>query len=103
MVTGGCTAHNAHVFIRGSISAYDDWGNGWSWDVLKPHWQTILDSFNPTTNDGSIPSPADNQAYIDALIAVCEEAGYTINNDLNTIDGVHKGCNFRQHMGVRRR
>ena len=99
-VVGGCTAHNAYVFIRGSKMSYDEWGNGWSWDVLKPHWQAILDNFNPTTNDGSKPYPTANQEYIDTMLAACQELGFTVNNDLNTMDGVHKGCNLRQHMGV---
>lgn len=88
--------------VRGSKSAYDEWGAkapGWSYHDLAPHWQTVLDNFDFTTNDGSMARPQRNGEYINSLVGMCEEAGYTLNEEFNTIEGPHNGCNYRHHQG----
>jgi choline dehydrogenase len=101
-VVGGCMTHNAFVVVRGSIAAYNEWGEkspGWSWEDLQPHWKEVLDTFDLTVNDGSIPNPTDNQFHIATLVAACEEAGYTLNTEFNSVSGPHNGCNYRHHQG----
>ena len=36
-IIGGCSAHNACVVLEGAPADYDEWGNGWSYDVIKPY------------------------------------------------------------------
>jgi choline dehydrogenase-like flavoprotein len=103
MVTGGCMAHNAYVVVRGSKPAYDEWdakAPGWSYNDLAPHWETVLNHFDFTTNDGSIRRPDKNGEYIDSMVDICKEAGWALNEEFNMADGPHNGCNYRQHQGV---
>lgn len=103
MVTGGCMSHNAFVVVRGSKPAYDEWGvkaPGWAYKDLAPHWQTVLDHFDFTTNDGSVSRPEKNSEYIDSLVDICVEAGWKLNEAFNKADAPHNGCNYRQHQGI---
>jgi choline dehydrogenase len=36
-VLGGCSAHNACVLLRGTDEDYDEWGDGWRADDLRPY------------------------------------------------------------------
>jgi choline dehydrogenase len=36
-VLGGCSAHNACVALRGTDADYDEWGEGWRADDMRPH------------------------------------------------------------------
>jgi choline dehydrogenase len=36
-IIGGCSAHNACVVLEGAPADYDEWGNGWSYGVIKPY------------------------------------------------------------------
>jgi choline dehydrogenase len=36
-VIGGCSAHNACVLLRGTDADYDEWGDGWRADELRPY------------------------------------------------------------------
>jgi choline dehydrogenase len=36
-VVGGCSAHNACVLLRGTDEDYDEWGDGWRADELRPY------------------------------------------------------------------
>ena len=36
-VLGGCSAHNACVLLRGTDEDYDEWGDGWRADELRPY------------------------------------------------------------------
>jgi choline dehydrogenase len=36
-VIGGCSAHNACVLLRGTDADYDEWGDGWRADDLRPY------------------------------------------------------------------
>ncbi len=38
-IIGGCSAHNACVVLEGAPADYDEWGNGWSYDVIEPYLQ----------------------------------------------------------------
>ncbi len=36
-VLGGCSAHNACVLLRGTDEDYDEWGDGWRAEDLRPY------------------------------------------------------------------
>jgi choline dehydrogenase len=36
-IIGGCSAHNACVMLAGAPADYDEWGHGWSHDVIEPY------------------------------------------------------------------
>jgi choline dehydrogenase len=36
-VIGGCSSHNACVLLRGTDADYDEWGDGWRADDLRPY------------------------------------------------------------------
>ena len=36
-ILGGCSAHNACVMLAGAPADYDEWGDGWSYDAIKPY------------------------------------------------------------------
>jgi choline dehydrogenase len=36
-IIGGCSAHNACVVLEGAPSDYDEWGEGWSYEAIKPY------------------------------------------------------------------
>jgi choline dehydrogenase len=36
-IVGGCSAHNACVVLAGAPSDYDEWGHGWSHQVIAPY------------------------------------------------------------------
>jgi choline dehydrogenase len=36
-IIGGCSAHNACIVLEGAPADYDEWGHGWSYDVLEPY------------------------------------------------------------------
>ena len=36
-IIGGCSAHNACVVLAGAPGDYDEWGHGWSHEVLAPY------------------------------------------------------------------
>jgi choline dehydrogenase len=36
-VIGGCSAHNACVIMRGADADYDEWGDGWDAETMKPY------------------------------------------------------------------
>jgi choline dehydrogenase len=36
-IMGGCSAHNACVMLAGAPADYDEWGHGWSHDVIEPY------------------------------------------------------------------
>jgi choline dehydrogenase len=38
-IIGGCSAHNACVVLEGAPADYDEWGHGWSYEVIKPYLQ----------------------------------------------------------------
>ncbi len=38
-ILGGCSAHNACVVIEGAPADYDEWGDGWTYDEIRPHLQ----------------------------------------------------------------
>jgi choline dehydrogenase len=36
-VLGGCSAHNACIALAGAPADYDEWGDGWSYEAIKPY------------------------------------------------------------------
>jgi len=36
-IVGGCSAHNACVVLPGAPADYDEWGEGWSHEVIRPY------------------------------------------------------------------
>jgi choline dehydrogenase len=38
-ILGGCSSHNACVVLEGAPVDYDEWGHGWSYEVIEPYLQ----------------------------------------------------------------
>ena len=36
-IIGGCSAHNACILLPGAPADYDEWGHGWSHEVIEPY------------------------------------------------------------------
>jgi choline dehydrogenase len=36
-IIGGCSAHNACIALAGAPADYDEWGDGWSYESIKPY------------------------------------------------------------------
>jgi choline dehydrogenase len=36
-IIGGCSAHNACIMLPGAAADYDEWGHGWSHEVIRPY------------------------------------------------------------------
>lgn len=48
---------------------------------VLPHWAKLLDAFVQTTNDGSVPIPAEKK-LINYMVTICKPAGYSLNEEL---------------------
>jgi len=40
-ILGGCSSHNACVMLAGAPADYDEWGHGWSHEVLEPYLRLV--------------------------------------------------------------
>ncbi|MET0835304.1 MAG: GMC family oxidoreductase [Thermoleophilaceae bacterium] len=38
-ILGGCSSHNACVVLEGAPADYDEWGHGWSYELIEPYLQ----------------------------------------------------------------
>ena len=98
-VAGGCTMHNYVIFLRGSPTIYDAWGDGWSWADLLPTFKAIERDVRPNATAGYHGdagecfveglgewSPKSATAFVDAGV----KAGHSRNLDFNgaALEGV---------------
>ena len=101
-VTGGCSAINGSIALRGLPSDYDEWaaaGNaGWAWKDLLPYFQRIEDDpLDPRVHGKGGPLPivrakredltAIQRAFVDACIANGFEP-VADHNDPHTPSGI---------------
>ncbi|MHC5937259.1 GMC family oxidoreductase [Nostoc sp.] len=78
-VLGGCALHNAMVYVRGSISDFDAWGQvapGWSWNDVRPHFEAVEKTMKVIKGE--------RDEFIENLFAAADQSGLTYNCDYNT-------------------
>ena len=78
-VLGGCSLHNATVYVRGSRSDFNEWGkvaSGWSWDDVLPHFENVEQTMKVLVGE------ADD--FINDLFAAAKEYGLPENLNYNT-------------------
>ncbi|HZO27614.1 MAG TPA: GMC family oxidoreductase, partial [Chloroflexota bacterium] len=101
-VTGGCSAVNGVIALRGMPADYDEWselGNeGWSWEEVLPYFRRLEDDQDaPDDGDGNLhgrggPIPIrrwkpDELAPLSrAFVEVCKERGFAEVTDHNDPD-----------------
>lgn len=84
---GGCSIHNAMIYVRGGKTGFDDWARlgikGWNYSDVLPYFDEIENIFNITTSIEDV--------FIRDLIQSCENnnisynSNYNINTDLQCI------------------
>jgi choline dehydrogenase len=64
-IIGGCSAHNACVMLPGAPADYDEWGNGWSHDVIEPYLRRAEEQMRVRQITGEELSPW-HRAFVEA-------------------------------------
>jgi choline dehydrogenase len=96
-VTGGCSAVNGAVALRGTAEDYDEWaelGNeGWGWEQVLPYFRRLEDDQDAAEDDplhgrgGPIPirrwKPVELTPLSQAFLEVCTARGYADVSDHN--------------------
>ncbi len=94
---GGSGAINAMVYLRSSVSDFDDWGvPSWSWSSVVPSFEALERVLDPHRRD-----PTD---FTEACIEAAVEAGFrrSANLDEGDLDGV-LGYEWMNYRGDERR
>ncbi|NET40071.1 MAG: GMC family oxidoreductase [Cyanothece sp. SIO1E1] len=89
-VLGGCSLHNATVYVRGSRSDFNEWGkvtSGWSWDDVLPHFENVEQTMKVLVGE------ADD--FINDLFAAAKEYGLPENLNYNTSESQYGYSLFR--------
>ncbi|HUP59142.1 MAG TPA: GMC oxidoreductase [Thermoanaerobaculia bacterium] len=88
---GGCTLHNAMVYVRGAQADYDTWETmgctGWGWKEVLPYFERAEGAFGIWT--------APSNAFIDSLFRAANDQGIPFNPDYNGDAGQFGSANFR--------
>lgn len=88
---GGCTLHNAMVYVRGAHADYDAWAamgcTGWGWNDVLPYFEREEAKFGILT--------APSNAFIDSLFRAADDQGIPFNPDYNGDSGQFGSANFR--------
>ena len=78
-VLGGCSGHNAMLYVRGARADYDGWAAlgcaGWDWASVLPHFQSVESVMTLTQ--------ATADAFLTPLIAAAGQCGIPYNPDYN--------------------
>jgi choline dehydrogenase len=79
-VTGGCTAHNDMVYVRGAPADFDQWASrygcdGWRYQDVAPHFEQVERMLQPTTTT--------RNAFGDAFVSASEQLGHRYNPNYN--------------------
>lgn len=78
-VLGGCALHNGMVYVRGSVSDFDAWGEvapGWSWNDVLPHFQKVEQTMKVLIGEAD--------EFINDLFAAAKQYGLPDNPNYNT-------------------
>ena len=89
-VLGGCALHNAMVYVRGSSSDFDAWGevaSGWSWNNVLPHFEEVEQTMKVTIGE------ADD--FINDLFTAAKEYGLPYNHNYNTNESQYGYAKFQ--------
>jgi choline dehydrogenase len=86
-ILGGCSSHNACVALPGAPADYDEWGDGWSYDVIKPYIERAERQLRVRrlTHDDLSPW---HRAFADAT------GSDAILHPVNVVDGVRWNAAF---------
>jgi len=88
---GGCTLHNAMVYVRGAHADYDAWAalgcTGWGWNDVLPYFERQEAMFGILTAPGN--------AFIGSLFRAAADQGIPFNPDYNGDGGQFGAANFR--------
>jgi choline dehydrogenase len=78
-VLGGCSGHNAMLYVRGARADYDGWAArgcpGWDWASVVPHFRRVESVMTLTR--------ATAEAFLTPLIAAAAQCGIPYNPDYN--------------------
>lgn len=90
---GGCSSHNAHIYIRGHKAIYDEWkrlGNiGWGYDDVLPYFkalennENISDAFHGKGGPLNVKNLESPNIFVKAFVKAAVEAGVEENKDFN--------------------
>lgn len=76
---GGCSVHNAMVYVRGGYKGFDAWadqGNyGWDYKSILPYFEAVESQLSVTI--------AESDHFIDALVQACGNLGIPYNSNYN--------------------
>lgn len=80
-MTGGCTAHNDMVYVRGAPADFDQWEIdygciGWRYKDIAQNFARVEAVMQPTTTT--------KNAFGEAFVGACEKLGYPYNPDYNS-------------------
>ncbi|NES86054.1 MAG: GMC family oxidoreductase [Moorea sp. SIO2B7] len=77
---GGCSVHNATVYVRGANSDYNQWETQgcirWGWNDVLPHFERVENSMKIVQGNSN--------EFIYALFTAAQECGLPYNSDYNT-------------------
>ena len=91
-VLGGCGLHNAMVYVRGSKSDFDAWGEvapGWSWNDVIPHFQSVEQTMK------ILVAQTDDFDFINDLFAAAKQYGLPENPNYNTSENQYGYAPFQ--------
>ena len=112
---GGCSVHNAMIYIRGLDRDFDDWGEEWSYETVMPFYRRSVsqqdeelrgsplhaDEYGGTGGSGEVHlssvHPDDRDPISHQFIASCKEAGL---EELRDFNGPHRreGTGYYQFL-----
>jgi choline dehydrogenase len=77
---GGCSVHNAMVYVRGGKYGFDEWAHngcvGWDYQSVLPYFRWVESNLHITT--------ATVDPFISDLATACQSLGIPYNHDYNT-------------------
>ncbi|MDI3286998.1 GMC family oxidoreductase N-terminal domain-containing protein [Polyangium sp. 15x6] len=77
---GGCSVHNAMVYVRGGAYGFDRWARegcvGWAYEELLPYFERVEERMHITQ--------AEMDPFIEDLVVACNHMGIPYNPNYNT-------------------
>lgn len=89
-VIGGCALHNAMVYVRGSSSDFDRWGEvaaGWSWNDVSPYFEKVEQTMKVSIGE--------TDEFINSLFDAASEYGLPFNPNYNTSESQYGYARFQ--------
>ncbi|MDI1475180.1 GMC family oxidoreductase N-terminal domain-containing protein [Polyangium sp. y55x31] len=109
---GGCSVHNAMVYVRGGAYGFDRWAQegcvGWKYDEILPYFKRVEERMHVTQ--------AEADPFIEDLVVACNDMGIPYNPNYNASphafgvspfqflisQGGRRETTFKSFLGTRR-